>query len=155
MIVLIKLTYSAALASLSFAEGEYLAAKQSYEQAQAQAHEQGARAVDERALRGLGDVARILRQFTQAQQYYLLALSIAEELEILAERCALLRRLGLLKMAVQDYSSALDYWMQALALDQRIGHPVRTTLQTQVVALVAEHALQESYQGLSERYSLV
>jgi tetratricopeptide (TPR) repeat protein len=144
-----------ALASVSFEEGDYLSAREFYEQAQVQAYEQGAHTIDERALRGLGDVAHLMRQFAEARQNYLQALSIAEDLEMTAERCALLRRLGQLKMSESDYTAVLDYWMQALALDRRTDHPVRIKLQTQVTALVAEHALEASYQGLSERYSLV
>jgi tetratricopeptide (TPR) repeat protein len=133
-----------ALASLSFAEGDYLAAKESYEQAQIQAQEQGARPLDERAMRGLGDVARVLCQFAEAERIYLAALAIAEEVDVQAERCGLLYSLGLLRQAEQNYPAALDYWMQALARDQRIGHPVRTDLQSQITALVAEHSLQAS-----------
>ncbi|HTK08009.1 MAG TPA: tetratricopeptide repeat protein [Ktedonobacteraceae bacterium] len=144
-----------ALAAVSLEEGDYLLAKELYEQAQAQAREQGARTVDERALRGLGDVARMMHRFVEAQRYYLSALSLAEELEIVVECCALLHRLGQLKMIEQDFSAALEYWMQALSLDRRRSHPARTALQTQVAALVAEHELQASYKGLSERYSLV
>jgi len=144
-----------ALAAVSFDEGEYLAAKGFYEQAQAIGHEQGARQIEGRALRGLGDVERVLLHFVDAERRYHAAAKIATDLDTPAERCAVLRRQGLLAQVQKKYQEALECWVQALALDQRLGHPARTDLQQKVDSLVAEQCLEETYKELGERYSLV
>src|SRR5579859_599444 len=144
-----------ALAALAFETGEYLSAKGFYEQAQMIAHEQGAKQIDGRALRGLGDVARILHRFAEAERNYRAAAAIATELDTPAEHCAVLRRQGLLCQVQQRYRDALDFWVQALAQDQRLGHSARTDLQEKVDVLVAEQHLEDVYAALCERYSLV
>lgn len=134
-----------ALGAIAFDEGAYLDAQGLYEQAQAIAHEQGAKQIDGRALRGLGDVARVLHRLTDAEQLYSEAMAIAVELDTPAERCAVLRRRGLLHQMQQDYRGALDFWVQALVLDQRLGHPVRQDLQERVNNLVAEQHLEDTF----------
>src|SRR5438270_11890002 len=62
-----------------------------------------------------GDVARVLHRFADAERSYREALSIALELDTPAERCAVLRRQGLLNHAQKRYREALDCWVQALA----------------------------------------
>lgn len=143
-----------ALGSISFDEGGYLEAKEQYEQAQAIAHEQGAKQIDGRALRGLGDIARVMQHFTEAERYYHNAALIATELDTPAERCAVLRRQGLLFQAQEKYADALGSWVQALALDQRLGHPARQDLQERVSTLIASHHLEETYALLCKRYGM-
>lgn len=142
------------LGAITFEEGEYLTAKGLYEQAQTIAHEQEAWQVDGRALRGLGDVMRTLHRFTDAERNYHEAVKIAMDLDTPAEQCAVLRRLGVLYLAQKKYRNALDSWVQALALDQRLGHPVRMEVQQKVETLVAEQHLEEAYCELCERYGL-
>ncbi len=142
------------LGAITFEEGEHLLAKDYYEQAQVIGQEQGARQIEGRALRGLGDIARILRRFPEAEHFYQNAITIAIELDTPAERCAVLRRLGILSNQQQDYSKALDYWVQALALDQRLGHPARTYLQESVDALIAKQHLEAVYLELAKKYGL-
>ena len=142
------------LGAIACEEGEHLLAKDYYEQAQVIGQEQGARQIEGRALRGLGDIARTLRRFPEAERLYQNAITIAIELDTPAERCAVLRRLGMLSNQQQDYSKALDYWVQALALDQRLGHPARTYLQESVDTLVAKQHLEELYLELAKKYGL-
>ncbi len=142
------------LGTISFDEGEHLVAKEYYEQAQALAHEQGARPVDGRALRGLGDVARALRRFQDAERYYHDAATIATQIDAPAERCAVLRRQGILCQEQGKYREALELWVQALALDQRLGHPARKYFQDRVDVLVAEHGLAEVYAELCKKHGL-
>jgi len=85
-----------------------------------------------------------LRRFTDAEQFYREAMTIAADLDTPAERCAVLRRRGLLCQMQQYYCDALDFWVQALVLDQRLGHPVRQELQSRVSALVTEQHLEIS-----------
>jgi tetratricopeptide (TPR) repeat protein len=118
------------------------------------AREQGARQIDGRALRGLGDVARVLRQFGEAERCYQEATTIATDLDTPAELCAVLRRRGMLSTLRGKYSEALDCWVQALALDQRLGHPVRVDLQQKIDELAAEQHLEETYHELRVRYGL-
>jgi hypothetical protein len=44
--------------------------------------------------------------------------------------------------------------VQALALDQRLGHPVRVDLQEKIDKLVVEQYLEEPYRELRVRYGL-
>lgn len=143
-----------ALGAISFGEGEYLEAKEYYEQAQSIAQEQGARQIEGRALRGLGDVNRVLQRFSLAESSYQAAISIAIKLDTPAERCAVLRRLGILNHERGHHREALDFWVQALALDQRLGHPARQDLQANVEALVSEQGLQEAYVELCKQHGL-
>lgn len=142
------------LGAIAFDEGAYLDAKEFYEQAQALAHEQGAKQVDGRALRGLGDVARILHHFTEAEHYYRDAILIATELDTPAEHCAVLRRQGTLYQMQEKYRPALEQWVHALALDQRLGHPARQELQKRIDELVQTHHLEDAYQAYCLQYSL-
>jgi tetratricopeptide (TPR) repeat protein len=144
-----------ALGALAFESGEYLSAQGLYEQAQIIAQEQEARQIDGRAWRGLGDVARVLHRLADAERSYHRALTIAIELDTPAERCAVLRRLGLLRQFQQRYQEALDCWVQALALDQRLGHPARADMQARVETLVTEQHLEETYAALCNQHSLV
>jgi tetratricopeptide (TPR) repeat protein len=142
------------LGAISFDEGEHLEAKEYYEQALAIGQEQGARQIEGRALRGLGDIFRVLRRYADAERYYHDALTIAIELDIPAEHCAVLRRQGLLKEAQGKYCEALSCWVQALALDMRLGHEARAYLQASVDRLVAEHSLQDDYAELCKQHAL-
>jgi len=142
------------MGAISFLDGEHLAAKEYYEQALSIGLEQGARQIEGRALRGLGDVARTLHRFADAQRYFQDAFKIASELDTPAERCAVLRRQGLLSQAQDQPRLALEFWMQALHLDKRLGHPARKFLQESVDALVIEHHLQDAYIELAQKYKL-
>jgi tetratricopeptide (TPR) repeat protein len=99
-------------------------------------------------------VARVLHRLADAQRSYCDALTIALELDTPAERCAVLRRQGLLSLAQNRYREALDCWVQALALDQRPGHPARKELHDKVDALVAEQHLEEAYAEFSRQHGL-
>ncbi|QBD82187.1 tetratricopeptide repeat protein [Ktedonosporobacter rubrisoli] len=140
--------------AIALEEGEYLTAQSLFEQACSIAREQGARQIMGRALRGLGDVSRALLQHIDAEHYYDEASAIATEIDAPAERCALLRRQGALCYAQQQYQPALERWVQALALDQRLGHPARIELQLKVQDLVNEQHLEQSYAESCERYAL-
>lgn len=143
-----------ALGAISFDEDERLMAKEFYEQALAVAQEQGARQLEGRALRGLGDVYRVLRLYGEAERSYHDALAITEKLDTPAERCAVLRRLGYLRHAQNRHEQALDFWVQALAIDQRLGHAERAYLQQQVETLVTEQHLEAVYAELAQRHGL-
>jgi tetratricopeptide (TPR) repeat protein len=140
--------------AISFEEKECLTAKDLFEQAQSIAHDHGARQIEGRALRGLADVARVLQRFSEAERWYQEAMTIAVELDTPAERCAVLRRLGLLHQARGNLQDALSYWVQALALDQRLGHRARADLQQKVDALVSEHDMQQVYAACCAEYGL-
>lgn len=140
------------LGATAFEEGNYLEAREQFEQAQAIAHEQGARQIDGRALRGLGDVARVMQHFSEAERYYQQAAAIAAKLDTSAEQCAVLRRQGLLMQTQGNYWGALDCWIHALVLDQRLEHPTRRELQQQIEHLVAEQHLEEVYAELCKQY---
>ncbi|HZU67924.1 MAG TPA: tetratricopeptide repeat protein [Ktedonobacteraceae bacterium] len=144
-----------ALAALSQQEGAFMVAREQYEQALALAHSQGARQFECRALRGLGDIARLMGDFAAAQHFYQEATDIANELNITPERCAILHRLGELYLAQQQYSEALSVWVEALALDRRIGHTDREALQKKVEALVAQEHLQEPYAELRRHFERI
>nr|HET6903003.1 tetratricopeptide repeat protein [Ktedonobacteraceae bacterium] len=142
------------LAAISFDEGEHLAAKEYYEQALVIGQEQEARQIEGRALRGLGDVFRVLQHFAEAERCYQDAFKIAVALDTPAERCAVLHRQGILSQIQHKYLSALEYLVQALALDQRLGHPARKDLQASVDALVADQHLEEAYMELLKKHGL-
>lgn len=142
------------LGSISFDEGEYLDAQERYEQALAIAREQGGRPIEGRGLRGLGDVSRVLRRFSEARSYYEQSMNIATELNTPGERCAVLRRQGVLAHAQGQYHNALNYWMQALALDHRLMHSTRKDLQERIETLVREQHLEEEYAKLLREYGL-
>lgn len=142
------------LGTISIDEGEHLTAKEFYEQALAIAQEQGARQLEGRALRGLGDVYRALRLYAEAERSYHDAQAIAEKLDTPAERCAVLRRLGYLRHAQERNEQALDFWVQALAIDQRLGHAERAYLQQQVETLVSEQHLEAVYAELAQQHGL-
>ncbi len=102
----------------------------------------------------MGDVARVLHRFVEAGRFYRDAATIATDLDTPAELCAVLRRRGLLYFLQEQYREALDCWVHALALDQRLGHPVRVDLQKKVDDLVIEQHLDEAYCELREQYGL-
>lgn len=133
---------SNALGAITFEEGDYMLAKEDYEYALVIAREQGTRQIEGRALRGLGDVARVMRHFDDAERYYHDAYEIATQLDTPAERCAVLRRQGELHHQQGRYRETLEVWKQALALDERLEHPVRKQLQDKVDMLKAEQQLE-------------
>ena len=96
----------------------------------------------------------MLHRFADAEHCYRDAITIARELDTPAEVCAVLRRQGLLHLAQNRYREALDCWVQALALDQRLGHPARKDLQDKVDALVAQQHLEEAYAEFSKQHGL-
>lgn len=137
-----------ALGTIALEEGEYLEAKGLFEQARALASEQGARRMDGQAQCGLGDVAQVLQLSGDAEHYYRQALTIANELDVPVERVAVLQRLGMLFVAQKKYAQALDFWVHALLLDQRLGHLTHNELQAKVNMLVSEQHLEEAYREL-------
>ncbi len=144
-----------ALGAISFDENEHLDAHEYYEQAYGIGQEQGARQIEGRALRGLGDVYRAQHRFAEAARYYQRAIDVAIDLDTPAEHCAVLRRQGLLAHNQQQYQMALECWVHALALDQRMGHPARKYLQDTVDTLVREQKLEDIYIEFCKKYSLV
>jgi hypothetical protein len=102
----------------------------------------------------MGDVARVLHLFGEAERFYREAARIATDLDTPAELCAVLRRRGMLYFVQGKYHEALDCWVHALALDQRLGHPVRMDLQKKIDDLVLERHLEETYRELREQYGL-
>ncbi|HEY1351487.1 MAG TPA: tetratricopeptide repeat protein [Ktedonobacteraceae bacterium] len=142
-----------AQAAIAFAEGEPLAAREHYEHALAIAQEQGTPQIKGRALRGLGDVMRILHQESEAEQRFQEALAIAIDLDTPPERCAVLHRLGQLHYDQQRYPQALQAWAQALAYDQRVGHPEREALKARIAHLVQEQHLESAYAQLCQESS--
>ena len=96
-----------------------------------------------------------MHRYADAGHSYQRAFRIADELDTPAERCAVLRRQGRLSYLQQQYGDALEYWVQALAIDQRLGHPAREDLQKKVELLVKEQHLDEVYIELSKTYGSV
>jgi tetratricopeptide (TPR) repeat protein len=107
-----------------------------------------------RALRGLGDVARIMHHVPEADRYYHEAATLASQLHTPAEQCAVLHRQGELYQNQGQYREALETWVQALALDQRMDHPERIAVEGKVEKLVAEQHLEEVYSELWKQYRL-
>jgi len=142
------------LGANTLAEGQILEAKERFEHARVLAHEQKALQLEGRALRGLGDVARIQHQFTEAVRYYSEAARIATDLVTPAERGAILRHQGELYQNQAKYREALSTWVQAYVEDRRVGHSDRETLKVKIDACVAEHDLQEVYVELCEQYNI-
>ncbi len=105
-----------------------------------------------RALRGLGDVAKAMRQFSDAERFYNQAVVIATNLDTPAERCAVLHHQGELHFIQGQYIEALAAWVQALAQDRRMGHPDRQVLQDKINTLVAEQHLEETYAELCKQH---
>jgi hypothetical protein len=95
-----------------------------------------------------------LQHYAEAEHAYQSAFKIAVDVDTPADRCAVLRRQGALSHVRQQYRDALEFWVQALALDQRLGHPARKDLQERVEALVQEQELGEIYEQLSKKYGL-
>lgn len=147
-------TYNS-LAIVALAQGEALTAKDLHEQAQAIAHEQGARQIEESALHGLGNVEYILKHFAESARYYARAAALATELDLPAERCAIVRRQGQLAHAQGNCQDALEFWVQALSLDPHPERPAYRDCQQQVSALIAEQHLEATYQELAQRYGLL
>ena len=107
-----------------------------------------------RALRGLGDVARIMHHVPEADRYYYEAATLASQLHTPAEQCAVLHRQGELYLLQGQYREALTAWIRALALDQRMDHPERTAIEGKVEKLIAEQHLEEVYAELWKQYRL-
>ncbi|GAC1566438.1 MAG: hypothetical protein NVS3B14_08710 [Ktedonobacteraceae bacterium] len=105
-------------------------------------------------MRGLGDVARVTRQFGEAERCYNEAASIARRLDTPADRCAVLHRQGELHEMQGRYKEALTAWVEALFQDHRAGHPERAEHEARVASFVAEHNLEETYPELSQQYGL-
>ncbi len=141
-------------AAVSFSEGDYLVARELYGQALSIAREQGARQIEGRSLRGLGDVARVLRRLTEARQYYQDASTIAKDLDLIPEQCALLKRQGELLLALGRHAEALQHWIEALSLDRRLGHQARQDLEKKITALVRDQHLEVIYAESLQRCSL-
>ncbi|HLJ36271.1 MAG TPA: tetratricopeptide repeat protein, partial [Ktedonobacteraceae bacterium] len=118
------------------------------------AKDQEAQQIVGRAYRGLGDYHCFMRSYAEAANYYQQAHQIAETLETPAELCAVLRRMGRLKEAQQRYPEALEYWVKALEHDKRLGHPVRTHLESELEKLVTEQQLEELYKELRRSHGL-
>jgi tetratricopeptide (TPR) repeat protein len=129
-------------------------AREQYEHALVLARQHGARQIEGRALRGLGDVDRLMGHLAGAKRYFNEAAAIANELDTSPERCAVLHRLGELYVLQEQYQEALQVWVEALAQDRRIGHPDREALLKKVMELVAEHQLEAAYEELCGRYQV-
>jgi len=142
------------LGATAYAEGDSLKAQNCFEQALTIAHQQEARQLYGRTLRGLGDVARTLLRYTDSERYYREALTIAKELDTPAEQGAVLRRMGELAQVQGSYDVALDCWFQALNLDQRLEHPARVELEAKVKEFVLEHHLEAAYERFCEQYEI-
>jgi tetratricopeptide (TPR) repeat protein len=140
--------------AIAFEEGAYPLAKEYYEHALAIAREQAVHQLEVRALRGLGDVARVMHHLTDADRYYHEAATLASQLHTPAEQCAVLHRQGELYLLQGLYREALDAWIQALTLDQRIDHPERIAIEGKAEKLVAEQHLEEVYAELWNLYGL-
>lgn len=143
-----------ALGALLQQEGAHVLAKEQYEHALVLARQQEARQIEGRALRGLGDVAKLMEHFSEARRFYNDAFTIAKDLDTPPELCAVLHRQGELSALQGQYSEALQVWVEALAQDHRSDHPDREVLQKKVRDLVAEHHLEEAYEELRGRYQL-
>jgi hypothetical protein len=96
-----------------------------------------------------------LRRFAEAERLYNQAATIAANLDTPAERCAILHRQGELYQMQGNYQEALVAWVQAFALDSRLGHPERELLRDKIEALVTEHSLQVGYADLCKQYGTV
>lgn len=55
----------------------------------------------------------------------------------------------------KKYQEALQVWVQALALDQRLGRPIHQPTVRHITALVGECHLEKDYATLKEQYSLL
>jgi tetratricopeptide (TPR) repeat protein len=139
------------LGANALAESQFQEANERFEHAQAIAHEQEALQLEGRALRGMGDVARALHQFAEAERFYNQAATIAVNLDTPAERCAILHRQGELYQNQGKYREALDAWVQSFVQDRRVGHPDRESLKGRIDALVAVHDLQEAFAELCKQ----
>jgi len=142
------------LGANTLAEGHILEAKESFEHARTLAHEQKALQLEGRALRGLGDVARVQHQFAEAERFYSEAATIAANLGTPAERCAILHRQGELYQIQGKYREALAAWFQGYIQDRRVEHPDREALKERIDSFVAEHELQEVYAELCKQYGM-
>jgi tetratricopeptide (TPR) repeat protein len=131
-----------------------MSAREQYEHALVLARAQETRQIEGRALRGLGDIARLMGHFADARRYYNDAAAIANELNTLPERCAILRRQGELYISQEQYPEALDAWIEALAQDRRIDHPERVAMQKKIEDLVAKQHLEEAYKEARARHQL-
>jgi tetratricopeptide (TPR) repeat protein len=142
----LALTFNAC-GALFFAEGTYLDAKEKYEQAQFIAQECGAQHIYAVALFGQGNVARVLRQFIEAEQYYREADEIFLHLDpmLKSEHSKIWYNLGLLYEAQQKYSEALNVWLQALNSSNDMNDPYEGLLREKVAYLVAQYHLEAEY----------
>src|SRR5207247_9689432 len=103
------------------AEGYILEAKESFERARTLAHEQKALQLEGRALRGLGDVARVQHQFAEAERFYSEAATIAANLGTPTERCAILHRQGELYQIQGKNREAIAAWLQGDIQDRSVA----------------------------------
>ncbi|HEV2581411.1 MAG TPA: tetratricopeptide repeat protein, partial [Ktedonobacteraceae bacterium] len=141
--------------ALLLADGDYAGARELYERARALAHEQEARQVEGRALRGLGDAACATRHFSEAERQYAAAAELAQMLDTPAEHSAVLYRQGHLLAAQAHYQQALETWAEALFQDRRADHPERLEHEARIADFVAQHHLEEDYSALRSQYKLV
>jgi hypothetical protein len=95
-----------------------------------------------------------LHRYADAEHSDQKAFSIADDLDTPAERCAVLHRQGRLCFMQQQYRNVLEYWVRALAIDQRLGHPAREDLQERVEKLVKEQHFDEVYVELCKTYGM-
>ncbi|WP_161981869.1 CHAT domain-containing tetratricopeptide repeat protein [Dictyobacter alpinus] len=128
-------------AELSILKGEYLEAKDNYEQAQIMAQECEATHLQGLALCGQGDVARVLRQFREAEHLYLEADRLLESIALQSGRFKVLDHLGQLYESQHRYQDALATWVQALTLNVDEPAGTRASLQEKVRLLAAEKQL--------------
>ena len=133
--------------ALFFAEGTYLDAKEKYEQAQFIAQECGVQHIYAASLSGQGDIARVLRQFNEAEQYYREADELFLQLDPMLknEHYKLCYNLGLLYESQQKYCEALDIWQQALGSNQDINDPYEGLLREKVTYLISQQHLEAEY----------
>jgi tetratricopeptide (TPR) repeat protein len=68
------------------------------------------------ALRGLGQVERLVGEYVQAREYYTQALVLARQLGYQRTEADALRGLGQVEQLVGEYGQAREYHTQALTL---------------------------------------
>ncbi|GCE03247.1 hypothetical protein KDAU_05760 [Dictyobacter aurantiacus] len=143
------------IGSLFFLEGTYLEARNNYEQAQFLAQESVISYIQGLALAGQGDVAAVLRQFTDAERHYHEAERLLSGFSLNRERLNILYQLGMLYQTQQRYQEALDTWVQALVVGVEESSTLYRDIQDKVQALVADQHLEAEYRASRNRFNLV
>lgn len=144
-----------ALGDREFAECQYLEAREYYERASVIAQEYSALRIRGHALRGLGEVALILRQQQEAMRYYQDALNIFIQVALPAEQATILECQGTVQESQQLYQEALQTWMQALSLDENLPQTQQQRLQKRVDALVTARHLEDAYRACRKSSELI